>query len=90
MKAAKKVVFGAVHDIIGVEKVSFPLQGYGVQLAPVVEMIVREQRLHQVQSAKVYLNIKIDGRPFWGNYCTHLDVCTCTLLTNSKCTCNTC
>ena len=51
----------------------FPLTGYGVKLASVVELIVREQRLHQVNMPTISLIIKIDGKPFWGNNTMNCD-----------------
>lgn len=67
MKAAKKVIFGVSKAYIGVRKVPPPLQGFSVDLYSVVELIVREQRLHKVSSSSLLLLLKLDGRPFWGN-----------------------
>ena len=72
IKAVKRVVFGVCKRLMGVEKVSLPIQGYCVKFAPVVEMIVREQRLHQLSSPVIKLMIKIDGRPFWGKESLHV------------------
>jgi len=66
MKAVKRMVFDVCRKVIGIKKVCLPIRGYCVELAPVVEMIAREQRLHQVSSPVIKLMIKIDGRPFWG------------------------
>ena len=67
MKATKKVIFGVCKEYVGVRKVAPPLQGYQVELYPVCEMIVREQRLHQIYLPTLDLMIKLDGRPFCGN-----------------------
>ena len=64
IKAVKKMVFGVCRGIM--KKVSLPIPGYMVQLAPVMELIAREQRLHQLSSPVIKLMLKIDGRPFWG------------------------
>ncbi|XP_068689955.1 uncharacterized protein [Montipora foliosa] len=66
MKASKKVIFGVCKEYMDVKKVPTPLQGYQVDLYPVLELIVREQRLHKVCSLTLKLLIKIDGRPFCG------------------------
>ena len=66
IKAVKKMVFGVCRALMGVQKVSPPISGYSVQLAPVVELIARKQRLHQLSSPVIKLILKIDGRPFWG------------------------
>jgi len=50
MKAAKKMVFGVCKEYMGVKKVAPPIQGFSVNLSSVVELIVREQRLHQLSS----------------------------------------
>lgn len=49
-----------------IQKVSPPILGYSVQLAPVVELIAKEQRLHQLSSPVIKLMLIIDGRIFWG------------------------
>ena len=61
----KKMVFGVCTVLMRIQKVSPPIPGYSVQLAPVMEFIAREQRLHQLSSV-IMLMLKIDGRPFWG------------------------
>ena len=66
IKAAKKVVFGVCKEYMGVKKVAPPIQGFSVNLSSVVELIVREQRLHQLSSRALRLMMKLDGRPFWG------------------------
>ena len=48
-----------------VKKVAPPIQGFSVNLNSVVELIVREQRLHQLSST-LRLMMKPDGRPFCG------------------------
>ena len=68
MKAAKKVIFGVCKEYMDMKKVPTPLQGYQVDLYPVLELIVREQRLHKVCSPTLKLLIKIDGRSFCGKY----------------------
>lgn len=50
MKAAKKMVFRVCKEYMGVKKVAPPIQGFSVNLSSVVELIVREQRLHQLSS----------------------------------------
>ena len=66
IKAMKKMVFGVCTVLMRIQKVSPSIPGYSVQLAPVMEFIVREQRLHQLSSPVIMLMMKIDGRPFWG------------------------
>ena len=66
MKAAKKLMFGVSKAYIGVRKVP-PLQGFSVDLYSVLELIVREQKLHKVSLSSLQLLLKLDGRPSWGN-----------------------
>ena len=58
MKAAKRLIFGIAKQLFQVSKVTYPLQGFGVHLPSVVELIIRDQRLHQVDRSVVSLNIK--------------------------------
>lgn len=67
IKAAKKVNFGVSKAYIGVRKVAPPLEGFSVDLCSVVELIVREQRLHKVSLPSLQLLLKLDGRAFWCN-----------------------
>jgi len=67
MKAIKEMIFGVYRRHVGVERVAVPLKGFAVNTFPVVELIIREQRLHGLSSPLLQLVIKIDGRSFWGN-----------------------
>ena len=67
MKAARQMVFSTVRHYIGVNRLSTPIKGFGVNMLAVGELIIREQRLHQISNPVLHLIIKIDGRPFWGN-----------------------
>jgi len=66
MKAVKRIVFDVCRKVRGIQKVSLPIRSYCVELAPVVEMITKEQRLQQVSSSVIKLMIATDGTPFWG------------------------
>ena len=66
IKAVKKMAFGVCRALMEVQKVSPPIPGYSVQLAPVVELIAGEQRLHQLSSPVIKLMLKIDGRTLLG------------------------
>ena len=67
MKAIKKEIFGVCRDYMGVKRVALPLKGFAVDIVPVLELLIREQRLHKMDSPVLQLMLKIDGRPFWGN-----------------------
>lgn len=45
-----------------------PIKGFGVDMFAVAKVIVREQRLHEMAEKQLHLIVKIDGRPFGGNY----------------------
>ena len=64
IKAAKKMVFGVCKEYMGVKKVAPPTQGFSVNLSSVMELIVSEQRLHNLSSYALQLMMKLDGRPF--------------------------
>ena len=68
MKAVKKMIFGVCKEYVSVKRVTPPIQGFCVDMIPVLELIVREQRLHKVSSSTLKLMVKIDGRPFWGMF----------------------
>jgi len=70
IKAVRKVVFTVVKRTFGVKPLSDRLIGSQVDLASVIVWIIREQRLHKVDKEVVELNIKLDGRPFWGKNIT--------------------
>ncbi|KXJ09464.1 hypothetical protein AC249_AIPGENE4419 [Exaiptasia diaphana] len=40
--------------------------GYSVDMLAVMELMIRELRLHKALGEEVLVNIKLDGRPFWG------------------------
>ena len=61
------MVFGVCRRYVGVKRVAHPLKGFCVEMAPVLELIIREQMLHRMASPTLQLMLKIGGRPFWGN-----------------------
>ena len=63
IKAAKRMVFGVCKEYMRV-KVAPAIKGFSVSLSSVVELIVREQRLHQLTSHVLRLTMKLDGRQF--------------------------
>ena len=67
MKAVRQLVFSVVQGYIGVKRLTHPIKGFAVDMFAVAEVIVREQRLHQMAEQQLHLIVKIDGRPFWGN-----------------------
>lgn len=46
----KKVIFDVDKEYIGAKRVVLPLKGFGVNMFSVLEMVVREQRLHKMSS----------------------------------------
>ena len=50
-----------------INSLCIPIKGYGIDMLAMGELIVREQRLHQISKPELHLIIKIDGRPFWGD-----------------------
>ena len=66
MKAARQMVFSTVRHCIGVNSLCIPIKGYGIDMLAMGELIVREQRLHQMSKPDLHLIIKIDGTPYSG------------------------
>lgn len=58
------MIFGVCKEYVDVKKVPTLLQAYQVDLYPVLELIVHEQRLHKMCSPTLKRLVKIDGRPF--------------------------
>ena len=67
MKAARQMLFSTVQHYVGVNSLCIPIKGYGIDMLAMGELIVREQRLHQISKPELHLIIKIDVRPFWGD-----------------------
>ncbi|XP_078384134.1 uncharacterized protein LOC144666603 [Oculina patagonica] len=66
IKAIRRVIFKVVKKSFGVKSLPEPITGSQVDLSSVVTWIIREQRLHKMDTENMELNIKLDGRPFWG------------------------
>ena len=61
------MVFGKVRDMLELKSIEEPdIPGFQVSLEPVVSFLVRELRLHGQLKKEVQLNLKLDGRPFYG------------------------
>lgn len=71
MKVAKKVICGVVRDAVGVKMSPHPLLGFQVNIFSVVELIIRQKKLHRMLSLVLQLMIKVDGRPFWATLLTY-------------------
>ena len=70
MKAVRKLVFTIVKDCLGINPLplDYDILGAQADLRPVLEWMSRGMRLHQVDSDTMEVNLKLDGRPFWGNF----------------------
>lgn len=68
IKAVRRVIFKIIKNTFGVCNLPAPLTGSQVDLSSVVTWIIREQRLHKADKDLMEMNIKLDGRPFWGVY----------------------
>jgi len=62
----RRLIFEIVRKTIGLTRAPKPLKGFQVDLESVLIWLIREQRLHGLDSSEMELNIKLDGRPFWG------------------------
>lgn len=67
MKALRAIVFDKVRCLLNITEIEDPdIPGYQVSLACTVTWIIREMRLHGQQKHNIQLNLKLDGRPFFG------------------------
>lgn len=62
------MIFTIVKKTLGLCETPKPLKGRQVDLKNVLAWMIREQRLHGLDNDEVDTNLKLDGRPFWGNY----------------------
>lgn len=60
------MIFTIVKKSLGLNDTPKPLKGKQVELQNVLVWLIREQRLHGLDHKDVEINIKLDGRPFWG------------------------
>lgn len=61
------MVFQNVQDMLEIGPIQDPdIPGFQVALEPVVAWLVRELRLHGQLNDVIQLNLKLDGRPFYG------------------------
>ena len=68
IKAVRRMIFTIVKKTLGLCETPKPLKGRQVDLNNVLAWMIREQRLHGLDNDEVDTNLKLDGRPFWGNY----------------------
>ena len=62
------MIFSIAKQSLGIDKlVECDIPGEQVNLRPVVEWMLREIRLHRADTDSIEVNLKLDGRPFWGN-----------------------
>ena len=67
MKALQSMVFEKVREMLEIKSIEDPdIPGFQVSLDPVVSFLVRELRLHGQLKKEIQLNLKLDGRPFYG------------------------
>ena len=69
MAAVRRRLFHAIHASFKIRKIA-DLSGYEVDLENVVAWIIREAQLYNpdLKLREIEMNIKLDGRPFWGKY----------------------
>lgn len=61
------MVFEKVREMLEIKSIEDPdIPGFQVSLDPVVSFLVRELRLHGQLKKEIQLNLKLDGRPFYG------------------------
>ena len=72
VKAVKKMVFRISCEAMKIRNLPNPLIGSQVDLALVLTWIIRNLRLHKLDSEEMEVNISLDGRPFWGMYSVHV------------------
>ena len=67
IKAVRKTIFQVVKKAMGIGPLPDGApRGYQVNLSAAVTWAARETRLHQPDQQTLELNLKLDGRPFFG------------------------
>lgn len=66
--ALKQEQFKVTRRLVGLRKLPPDVPGYEVSLPNIVTWAIREMWLHGFVSSEVVLNLKCDGRPFFGKY----------------------
>ena len=64
--ALRRGISEVTKDLFEIEKIDPEILGYGVSLKSVTAWITREMRLHGNVATDLILNLKVDGRPFFG------------------------
>ena len=75
--ALRKGIFQVTRKLMKIEQLDPCTPGYGVNLCNVVKWIAREMRLHGHVPKELVLNLKVDGRPFFGMYCLGHKIIAC-------------
>ena len=64
------MVFKKVQHLLDIQRIEDPeIPGYQVSLLSVVAWQLRELRLHGNSNRQLQLNLRLDGRPFFGKKC---------------------
>lgn len=66
--ALKQEQFKVTKRLVGLQKLPPDVPGFEVSLPNIDTWAIREMRLHGFASSEVVLNLKCDGRPFFGEY----------------------
>lgn len=75
------MVFSKVQSLLNIERLEDPdIPGYQVSLHSVVAWQLRELRLHGKLKNELQVNLKLDGRPFFGRNINYL---VCSVITQS-------
>lgn len=64
--ALRKGLFDVTRSLVSIERLPSEVPGYEVNLKNVTIWIIRDMRLHGPVPDEIELDLKIDGRPFFG------------------------
>ena len=69
MAAVRRRLFDVIRASFKIRKIA-DLSGHEVDLENIVAWIIREVQLYNpdIKQKEIEMNIKLDGRPFWGKY----------------------
>ena len=76
IKALRQMIFGVIKKAMGIGPLPDGApRGFQVNLSAAVAWAAREARLHDPDKDNLDVNLKLDGRPFYGRVDNNFSLC---------------
>ena len=66
IRAVRKVIFEVTRELVGLNSTPEPITGSQVNMKAALVWLIRDMRLNGFCGDSIKINLKLDGRPFWG------------------------